>query len=207
MLRVTLIVLALPFLASAAVQREAEEYPVISEITRPIEDESSILDDVRLHGGLTFISSFQEFALTESRRERGGVRGFALNFGIDLFSPRWIAQGVLVSYPESTVGEAKISSNGFELRLLYDAPIREAVTVYFGGGLANRAFNIKANQTSEHQAVDRSFQSGATVLAAGLEYWPSGSLSAGLELSNHIPMANAEEPSSVDLGIKLSGHF
>ncbi|MCC6278566.1 MAG: hypothetical protein IT289_11690 [Oligoflexia bacterium] len=172
------------------------------------DDDLSIFDDVRLHAGVAYLTSFQEIPLGPGVRERGGINGFDLNFGIDLFSQHWIAEGHVMNFPETSLGDSRVSSNGFGLRILYDTAVAEGLTVHGGVGVASRAFNIKStSKTPLNRRFDRTFQTGSTVLVGGIDYWPTGQLSFGLEISNHLPMASDQDPNSLELAIKLNGHF
>ncbi len=173
------------------------------------EDETSIFDETRIHGGVALLQSYQDFMIAPGMRERGGIRGFELSLGVDLFSQNWIAEGVVMSFPEASIADTTMSANAFELRMLYEKPIFYGVTVKGGVGLGSRSYNLKTKARVGTNIIDtdKSFSSGATVFVLGLEYWPSGEVSAGVEVSNHLPMASGDDPSSVDLGIKLSGHF
>ncbi len=162
--------------------------------------EFAMFDEVRIHTGITYVSSFQEL-INRGSRERGGTRGISLHFGIDLFSENWIAEGVLVSFPEADWGAAKVASNGFELRLAYEEALLKAVTGKLGAGVASRVFSVKT------ASEERTFNSGASVFFGGLDYWASGMLSIGVELSHHMAMSSAEDPTSFDLGVRLNGHF
>ena len=197
--------LVLQFSSKASAQPNSEDISLPADLQTTkfhLEEEPSVLDECRIHGGLSLMNSFQDFAVSQGIRERGGIKGFQLNLGIDLFSIHWIAEGDLLYFPESQVGSTRLSSNSFELRFLYDTPIFEAVTVHLGAGIGNRTYNIKNDLYPS-----RSFGSGATVLVTGIDYWANADISAGVELSNHLPLANGDDPSSVDLGIRLNGHF
>jgi hypothetical protein len=167
-----------------------------------VEEDTNIFDETRFHGGVGLLQSYQDVNVGNGKRERGGIRGFELNVGVDLFSPSWIAQGILTFLPENALGESSLSSNAFELRIIYEKPIFYGVTLHGGVGLANRFYDIKTKGLPDH-----TFYSGASVLVLGADYWPSGDVSAGVEVSNHLPIANGDDPTSVDMGIKLSGHF
>jgi opacity protein-like surface antigen len=193
---------------------ESEEISLPDSVRRSIAsqsvDDTSAFDECRIHGGVSLINSFQDYSIAAGIRERGGIRGFDLNLGIDLFSPHWIAEGEIIALPESQINDTRLSSNGFELRMLYDTNIIESVTVHGGVGIASRSYHIKTlarADLSGVQAGERSFASGATVLVGGADYWPSQEISIGIEVSNHIPMANGDDPTSIDMGIKLNGHF
>jgi opacity protein-like surface antigen len=177
--------------------------------TESLDESDSVFDEVRIHAGAAFVNSFQDYVIAPGIRERGGIKGFDLNFGVDLFSEHWQAEGHLVNFPETGVSDTRISSNGFELRLIYDTAIFEGITVHGGAGVANRSYTIKTSTRPDHSVLrgENSFSSGASVLTAGLDYWPNGQISAGLELSNHLPMASGDDPTSMDLAIKVNGHF
>ncbi len=172
-----------------------------------VQNESSIFDDTRVHVNVGLLESFQSYDIAPGIREQGGIRGFQLGVGVDLFSPNWIAQGVIMNFPATGVDDTTLSSNAFELRIIYDHSILEGVTLHGGAGLGNRFYDIKSQVRSNLAAQESTFNSGAAVLIFGADYWPSGELSAGLELSTHVPLANGNDPSSIDLAVNISGHF
>lgn len=169
----------------------------------------STFDDVRIHLGASLLQSYQTFSIAPGYQAQGGIRGFQLGLGIDLFSPHWIAQGLLINYPTAGIEDTTLSSNAFELRLIYDYPILLGVTLHGGMGIGNRYYNIKTQSRIGTSVMDgeSSFNSGAVSLVAGVEYWPTGEISGGIDLSHHMPMASSSEPSSFDLAIQISGHF
>jgi hypothetical protein len=189
---------------------DSSQYAPIPELqTQKPVDDYSIFDDVRIHIGVAMINSFQDIPLAAGVRSSATAHGVELNLGVDMFSPHWIVEGVLDSLPETAAGDARFSTNGFELRALYDTAIFEAVTVHLGLGVANRNYNIKtaARADGSVKASDTTFQSGATVLAAGIDYWPNANVSAGVEVTDHAPMASGDDPSSLDMAVKVTGHF
>jgi len=199
-----LILASLTFTAGTKSLASEEEYAPIPELNyHPPKDTNnpSIFDEVRLHAGAAFLNSYQNVPIGQGQRVQGGMRGIQFNFGIDLFNPKWILQGALFSLPQATLGNAQISSNGFELSLLYETSIYEEVTLHGGLGIESRNYGIRS------PLGDDSMASGASVLVTGLDYWPAPFISAGLELSGHLPLASGDDPSSVDLGIRLNGHF
>ena len=100
------------------------------------------------------------------------------------------------------MGRSRLASSGFELRLLYDKPILTALTLHGGLGVGSRSYSVKIAGSP-----DLSFNSACTVLAFGGEYWITYQASAGIELTNHLPMASWDDPTSMDLGMKFTGHF
>lgn len=168
--------------------------------------EASWIDDLRVHGGVSYVSSYVDFRNPAGERSQGAMRGVSFNVGIDLFSKYWIAEGVLINYPQSSLNNSQISSNGFSLRLLYETPLVKKLTLRAGAGIANRGINIKAKPGST-PFLDHSYTSGATALFAGVDYWASDMISAGVELGHHMPMENNDHPTSFDLAVRLGGHF
>ncbi len=171
--------------------------------------DDSTFDEIRIHLGVSLLQSYQKFNIAPGVQAEGGIRGFQLGLGVDLFSPHWIAQGLLTNYPTSGIEDTTISSNAFELRLIYDYPIMVGVTVHGGAGIGNRYYNIKTQARTGTNVDDgqSSFNSGAFGLVVGAEYWPTGEISGGIEFSHHTPMASSTDPTSYDLGIQISGHF
>lgn len=172
-------------------------------------DEPSLFEENRLHVGAALVHSFQDYQIAPGTRERGGLRGFELSLGLDLFSQNWIAQAIVSNFPDTAISDTNLATNGFELRLIYERPILYGVTLHGGFGLGNRFYNIKTRQRPNSNISNKTqtFQSGATTFAFGADYWPAGEVSAGVEISTRLPMASGDDPSSVDFGIKLSGHF
>jgi hypothetical protein len=161
----------------------------------------STFDEVRIHLGVSLLQSYQTLTVSPGHEIEGGIRGFQLGLGIDLFSPHWIAQGLLVNYPTASIEDSTLSSSAFELRLLYDYPVLVGVTLHGGAGIGNRFYSVKS------PVNEGSFNSGAVSFVAGVEYWPTGEISGGIDLSHHMPMASGQDPSSYDLAIQISGHF
>jgi hypothetical protein len=120
---------------------------------------------------------------------------------MDIFSQHWILQGVLFTLPQATISQAQIGTNGFELRPVYETNIAEQVTFHGGLGIESRNYSIHSSYG------DNSMSSGAWVIASGIDYWPAEFISAGVELAGHLPLANSDDPSSVDIGVRLGGHF
>jgi hypothetical protein len=175
--------------------------PELNYVAPKAVNNSSMFDEVRLHAGAAFIDSFQNIGIGNGQRVSGGVQGAEVNFGADLFSQNWILEGALFSIPQTTLGTAQISSNGFELRLVYETAIFEGVTIRGDLGIADRNYGVKSSNG------DNSLTSGATVVGFGMDYWPVAYLSLGLGISDHIAMSNGDDPSSIDLAIKVNGHF
>ena len=189
---------------SLAAEEEQERYTPIPELNyHPPKDteNTSIFDEVRLHAGAAFLNSYQNVPIGQGQRATGGIRGMEFNFGVDLFNPKWILQGALFSLPQQNINGAQVSSNGFELSCLYETEIFEQVTMHGGLGIESRNYGIKSN------LGDHSMASGAWVLATGVDYWPTTFISTGLEVAGHLPMASGDDPSSIDLGVRLNGHF
>src|SRR4051812_16017698 len=95
-----------------------ETYAPIPELSfHENTDETSVFDEMRLHAGASFVNSYTQFKIGNNVSEKGNLRGLQLNIGMDLFNEHWIVEGLVQSMPEMSVGDTKISSNGFELRL------------------------------------------------------------------------------------------
>jgi hypothetical protein len=201
---VMLLILSLFGSAKSLAAEEEEHYAPIPELNYhpPKDTESnSIFDEVRLHAGAAFLNSYQNVPIGQGQRATGGARGMQFNFGVDLFNPKWILQGSLFSLPQQNINGAQISSNGFELSCLFETPIFEEITMHGGLGIEDRNYGIKSF------LGDNSMTSGAYVLSTGVDYWPAPYISMGLEVSGHLPMASGDDPNSVDLGVRLNGHF
>jgi hypothetical protein len=197
------LIIAITGLNSANSLAAEEEYTPIPELnynppTKVTKD--SVFDDVRLHAGAAYVSSYQDVPLGGGLRARGGMSGAQFNFGVDLFSQYFILQGNLFSLPQTTFNQAQVSENGFELRFVFETNVAEAVTFHAGLGIEDRNYTIKSLNG------DNSHSSGAWVVATGFDYWPAVFLSTGIELSAHTPLAT-DDPSSYDLGVRVSGHF
>jgi hypothetical protein len=180
-----------------------------ARVSQPIDDGTSIFDEVRLHGGVALVHSYQDFLAGPGIRERGGTRGVEINFGADIFSENWIAEGSVYTFPESQISDVRLATNGFELRVKYEFAIFDGVTLHGGSGLGNRYYTIKTPNRADGslKAGETSFQSAASVWFAGVDYWPNADFSVGFELAHTPPMASGEDPISTQFAVRASGHF
>jgi len=206
----TLNLLVLACILSLSVIAKADDEDLAPQNSVSLRDQdTSVFDETRIHLGISLVDSMQDYLIAPGVREKGTLRGFELGLGVDLFSPEWIAEGIISTFPQDSISDTNLSLSGFELRLLYEKPIFYGVTLHGGVGLGSRAYNLKTKPRADHTvaALDKSFNSGASVLVFGADYWPSGEVSAGLEVTNHLPMAAGDDPSSIDFAVKLTGHF
>ena len=93
---------------------------------------------LQIHCSLGFIQTLNTFELGERTINRM-EDGIQLGVGIDLFSPEWVAEGVLKNFGQSTRGSETMALREFDLRLSYlqNAP-QSRVKLRFANGLGAR---------------------------------------------------------------------
>src|SRR5579871_1598762 len=116
MTRFSLFLLAAFFCASCFPTKvQAQEYDevsyddLINQINKKhaqnsqIQNNNSILDDITLHAGFGLITS--NMTVQEpNRTEQLQLTGFQMSFGIDLFSPNFVAEGALRNFGSANDG-------------------------------------------------------------------------------------------------------
>lgn len=152
--------------------------------------------NVKIHGGVAFISSYINLTPQPGHNATGFLKGFEANFGIDLFSPYWEAQGAVRSFGQETL-DAKIGNrvalHEFDLKVLYMPPLSRFLFLRLGFGLSARYLTYTTLRGTAK------YTTPASVLVAGAEARLTDTFSLGLAVNYRSAMISETiEDAAVD---------
>lgn len=116
--------------AATEISTDAEEVPfdeLVKELNTKVNMKNRIqtstntgdpFDRLQIHLSLGFIQTVNSLLVADrsiSRLEDG----VQLGLGVDIFSPEWVAEGLLKNYGRSTQNDTNVSLREFDLRLSY----------------------------------------------------------------------------------------
>ncbi len=163
---------------------------------------TSILDDITIHAGFGLLTS--SMLVSESvRNSQIQLNGFQLSFGIDLFSPLWVAEAAIRNFGSGSSGSANYSFRELDMKVLYRSAANPGdIGIRVGGGLATQYLTLNDVGAS----IDES--APASVVFAGVESKVSRNLAIGAELGyRNSLLSNAANRDSVDLTFRLDSFF
>jgi hypothetical protein len=188
---------------------------------------SDPFSQVKIHLGVSFLSSHISIDPIDRKSYSGFHRGFEANFGIDLFTPEWTAEGVVRTFSPQNVGRESIGLKEFELRVVRRYRIAPSLTWRLGGGLTARYLDVsytrngQASSASGAAAAEASsatpsplvtvserYTTPASVITTGMELRLTEVLGLGLELSFRSSMIDETiDKQSVDAALRVAGQF
>jgi len=140
-------------------------------------------DDVAIHGGVGFATSWESIATANGASGSGLLKGIAVNFGINLFTSVLRAEGAFSSYAQDTFSEGmRASLKEFELRMMYLPTLNSKTTLRFGLGLTARYLTVDAqNSSGSWSTFDET--TPASVFMLGFERKLTANMAIGPDLS------------------------
>ncbi|MBX9767067.1 MAG: hypothetical protein K2X47_07345 [Bdellovibrionales bacterium] len=174
--------------------------------TRLIQPSGDWLDRARIHLGVGVVNSVYSVAHISGGRVQVSGSGFLASLGMDLFSPRWIAEGSIVSYGSQNSDRAEVTLREFDLRLIY----RTLPTGLFGvklfGGLAAR--NLRINHYGVARDAIRDYTTPSSILGVGSDINIAEAIQLALEISTRNSMIDeSPDQSTLDLTVRLNTQF
>ena len=164
-------------------------------------------DLIEIHGGFGLVTSHTTISTANGESFSGFQKGFEASLGIDLFSPRWMAEGALRSFSSTQLEKGAYASlNEFNLRVLYRNPVSRLVRLRMGVGVAARYMELKINKASGAEKQD--FSTPASILSIGLEAAISRNLSVGAEVAYRSALiTDTADSEAADATLSLGAHF
>ena len=167
--------------------------------------------NVKIHGGVGFVSSYISLQPPQGGRISGFLKGFEANFGIDLFTPNWVAEGAVRSFSEARIKSsdtdpAKTSLREFDLKVVYKPRLSRLLRLRAGAGLAARYLTF--SQTLEEGRFRKKYNTPSSILLFGAIARISGNFSVETDLALRSAMIEETiEDSAIDAAIRLSARF
>ena len=189
---------------------------LVKELTqsRSTVDESSNIDPfdlVKIHFGIGVVNTLITFD-TNKGLVSGGQHGFQASLGIDLFSPNWVAEGVVRSFAEVEMDQTWASLHEFDLKIAYQSTSRRFFNPFLGLGMAARYLDLKQmEKTSPAAAPTKTLTQHSTpssVIFTGISYPITDGMSLAAEISYRKPIIDETiERSAADFTIRFNTHF
>lgn len=187
-----------------AIVGELEKLDVPLPKEQRIEDP---FDLAKIHLGIAMLSSYSNFQLASGKNENGMLNGFELSFGIDLFSPNWMALGSIRSFSSAKLGDslsAKLQE--FDLKFFYKNYMTRQIQGVFGLGLSARYLELDTIENGVSKKTQ--YTTPASVISTGFMARLGKQISLGPEFSYRSAMINeTADKNAFDGMLKLDAQF
>jgi hypothetical protein len=193
----------------------ADDYSGYEDIIRDLRGSSSApltnaadgdsFDAIKIHAGVGLVTTRTNLKLPQGTPRSAGLRGVEAALGIDLFSPKWIAEGSVRSFNREKYADTNINLKEFDLRLVHKHALSESLFARFGGGMAARYLDFDQVPVA---GASRSYTTPATVILIGI----GSQITSGIALSAEANyrsalIADTADSNSLDGAVKITGSF
>ena len=172
------------------------------------------LEMVRIHTGVGFSSSQLTVEEFNDNDISGFHQGIELNFGIDLFSPVWIAEGTVRSFGSKDFENNKLSLKEFDLKFVHLTTINYFVNFKFGMGIAARYLTVESQSNEEIVTLNASapqkieYSTPSSLFTMGLQTFLTNSVSLGIDIAYRSAMIDETiDKRSIDANLRIDTHF
>lgn len=201
------IALLAPTLVRAADYEEVSYDDLVNQLSTrkqaTVQDANDPFDTIKIHTGFGLISTAANMSANGSSSYRY-MSGFQLSAGIDLFSPNWMAEGVLRNFGQSSAGTEERSMREYDLKVLYRNQLASSVGYRLGGGIGTRT--LKLSDSATNYSVNDT--TPITVLVGGIDVMASQYVSFGIEAGLRTAMVTSTaDKSSGDLTLHVDASF
>jgi hypothetical protein len=210
---ILLIVLFYSYQSTAQIEEDFESYDTIvgqlsTTKSKAFSNQSDPFDSVLIHAGVGMAMSMTNFKLSGDESRTGLFQGVEVNFGIDLFSDSWMAEGSYRNLgrteieTQNTIDVAEL--NEFDLKVVYRPRINKILRFRSSGGLAARYvtyFDSLKNQNLKYNTP-------AWALSLGMESVLSKVFSFSAEILLRSAMIDETiDNSAIGAALRLDANF
>lgn len=183
-----------------------EELSQRTTVKAPLAFENEV-PDILLHAGIGLASSYVGLDQGQVGAQGGFGRGFEVNFGIDLFSSKWLAEGSVRTYQFDRIDQtSELRLTEFDLKLVHTDLLTQSVRYRIGGGLSARYLDFTANAASAF--ANRQSNTPASIFLIGFSTNIVPGFTLGSDLSyRQALVSETVETSSIALGLRVDTHF
>jgi hypothetical protein len=195
----------------------AEDYTGYEDIVRSLQssesrtqmsDAPSGIDSVRIHTGIGMVSSRVSLDMPKGFSKSKNLEGVEAIIGIDLFSPRWLAESAVRTFNSTNYSSTEIRMREFDLRMVHEIPMSSLLIVRFGGGISARYLNFSGPLHSPSQAIKNDYTTPASLLLFGARFNFHPRISLGLETSFRSALISETiDDSALDGAVRITGTF
>ncbi len=164
-------------------------------------------DHILIHTGVGLATTYVFLSPESGPRVYGFMRGFEVNFGIDLFSRNWMAEGSLRSFgTEELRKNTEASLKEFDLKVVYNDSLSKKLAYRFATGMAARYMDFKYIGAQGPEA--KSYSTPSAILSTGLRAKISKAVSLGTDVGYRWALVDDTiDESAIDAGLRLDAHF
>ncbi len=163
--------------------------------------------EIQIHAGVGFTTSLLSVDSLDQRYHVGFLNGFEAHIGIDLFSPRWMAEGAIRRFSQGELDKTVTALlHEFELKIIYQSVPHQSWHLLYGLGLAGRFLTLKSSlgQTD----LNNQYSTPASLISLGIENLLTRELSLSAVMGYRTALiSETVDRSSFDATLKLNAHF
>ena len=166
------------------------------------------MEQVQFHGGVALITTLVQVREEVDRAYTSGLlKGVEASLGIDLFTPRWVAEGALRSFTSDKLDPGVYASlKEFDLKFVHRIPRSLNSHYRFGSGLSARYLDLTFR--SPEQETVKDFNTPAALVFLGGHGVISRHLSAGFEVSYRLPLvSDTADLGGLSASLRLDSQF
>lgn len=159
-------------------------------------------ESVLFHGGLGVATLMEMVNFADGSHVFLGQKGIQAAFGIDLFSPNWLAEGTARTFAESEDPPIHVSLQEFELKVITHDRLSHELGYRMGAGLSARYMNVR------HGADSTTYTTPTGLATAGLDLFLSEKASVGVEVTGRSAMiTDTPDKNSIDATLRVDFHL
>jgi len=160
------------------------------------------LESVLFHAGIGLASLMQTVTFPDGASRYLNQKGIQASFGIDLFSPHWIAEGTARNFSPTEGSNASVSLQEFELKVLHKDLYTSRVGYRIGTGLSARYLNLQRGQDT----ITYTTPSG--IVTFGIDLYANDKMSFGADLNGRTAMiTDTPDEGSIDATLRIDFHL
>lgn len=166
------------------------------------QESGSPFDDVLIHVGIGYITSFSETSIPNDNISNR-LSGIQLTLGINLFNPNWYSEANWKNYGVNSSASQEVSLRELDFRIGYMNSLSESWNYKIGTGLATRFLHF----SNPSKLINYDSTTPALLAHFGLFNMISKSLSFGAEVSMESPLTASYDRGGWNLGFLTQGSF
>jgi hypothetical protein len=166
-------------------------------------DESHSLDQIMIHAGAGLVSGLATYTYggSEQVRQHSGIQ---LSFGIDLFSPSWMAEAALRNFGTGQSGTETRSLRETSMKIYYRSLSQKSTRLRFGTGIATRY--LKVSDDFNGLAINET--TPAFLGSVGIDSYINKNFSLGIEgMFRTAMLGSTFDKNSFDLMLRFDTYF
>ena len=163
-------------------------------------------DQVKFQVGAAFNQTVFGFTNQAGVFQQISQGGAGINLGVDLMSPRWMAEVHFINYGQQTYGTSQVALREFGLRLTFHDVLSKRWGYFVSSGLIARYLTERGQMNGV--GFEREINAPSLLFSAGPRFYFSPTWSIATELAARSPLQDQTNTSlAADFGIRVDGYF